>query len=68
MVEALIGRLDRWLAINRPDYYAHLLAGVSDAQLEAFEASPLARLAGRIPAALQVAERARPTPLGVARG
>jgi cell wall assembly regulator SMI1 len=38
MVEALIGRLDRWLAANRPDYYAHLVPGVADAQLDAFEA------------------------------
>jgi cell wall assembly regulator SMI1 len=38
MVEALIGRLDRWLAANRPDYYTHLLPGATDAQLEAFEA------------------------------
>jgi cell wall assembly regulator SMI1 len=38
MVEGLIGRLDRWLAANRPDYYAHLLPGVTEAQLDAFEA------------------------------
>jgi cell wall assembly regulator SMI1 len=38
MAEALIGRLDRWLATNRPDYYAHLLPGVTDAHLDAFEA------------------------------
>ena len=37
MVEALIGRLDRWLAANRPEYHAHLLPGVSGAQLDAFE-------------------------------
>jgi cell wall assembly regulator SMI1 len=38
MVEALIERLDRWLAANRPDYYAHLQPGVTDAQLGAFKA------------------------------
>ena len=38
MLETLIGRLDRWLTANRPDYYAHLQPGVSDAQLDAFEA------------------------------
>jgi cell wall assembly regulator SMI1 len=38
MAEGLIGRLDRWLAANRPDYYAHLLPGATDAQLDAFEA------------------------------
>jgi cell wall assembly regulator SMI1 len=37
-VEALIGRLDRWLTANRPDYYAHLRPGVPDGQLDAFEA------------------------------
>ncbi|MFO0799600.1 MAG: SMI1/KNR4 family protein [Gemmataceae bacterium] len=38
MVETLVVRLDRWLASNRPDYYAHLLPGTTDAQLDAFEA------------------------------
>lgn len=38
MVARLIERLNRWLAANRPDYYAHLLPGASDAELNAFEA------------------------------
>jgi cell wall assembly regulator SMI1 len=38
MVEALIGRLDGWLAANRPDYYTCLLPGATDAELDAFEA------------------------------
>jgi hypothetical protein len=44
-VELSIGRLDRWRASNRPDNDAHLLPGVPDAQLDAFE-SRFARLAG----------------------
>jgi cell wall assembly regulator SMI1 len=36
-MEALIGRLDCWLAKNRPDYYVHLQPGATDAQLDAFE-------------------------------
>lgn len=32
-----ITRVDRWLATHRPDYYAHLRPGVSDAALDAFE-------------------------------
>lgn len=38
MIAALIKRLDRWLAANRPDYYAHLQLGATDAQLDGFEA------------------------------
>jgi len=38
MAEALIGRLDRWLVANRPDYYALLQPGATDADLDAFEA------------------------------
>jgi cell wall assembly regulator SMI1 len=38
MVEVLIERLDRWLAANRPDFYAHLLPGSGDFQLDTFEA------------------------------
>jgi cell wall assembly regulator SMI1 len=37
-VDTLIARLDRWLAANRPDYYALLQPGATDAQLDAFEA------------------------------
>ena len=37
-VAALIGRMDRWLASNRPDYYALLQPGATDAELDAFEA------------------------------
>jgi cell wall assembly regulator SMI1 len=49
MIEALLGRMDHWLAANRPEYYAHLLAGVTDAQLDAFEA----RFSLRLPAAFR---------------
>lgn len=38
MVPALVRRLDRWLAANRPEYYARLQPGVSDGGLDAFEA------------------------------
>jgi len=38
MAEALIGRLDRWLAANRPDYYSLLQPGATDADLDVFEA------------------------------
>lgn len=36
-MQALLDRLDCWLAVNRPDYYAHLKPGVTDAELDAFE-------------------------------
>lgn len=49
VVEALIGRMDRWLVANRPDYYTHLRPGVSEAQLDAFEA----RFALTLPAAFR---------------
>lgn len=38
MMTELIGRLDRWLAANRPDYYLRLRPGTTDAALDAFEA------------------------------
>ena len=44
MVEELIGRMDRWLAANRPDYYALLQPGATDAELDAFEAQFLLKL------------------------
>lgn len=37
MVATLIERADRWLAMNRPDYYARLQPGATDAVLDAFE-------------------------------
>jgi len=37
IIQALIERMDRWLAAHRPDYYAKLQPGVTDAQLDAFE-------------------------------
>jgi cell wall assembly regulator SMI1 len=33
----LVTRLDAWLSRNRPDYYARLLPGLSDAEWAAFE-------------------------------
>jgi cell wall assembly regulator SMI1 len=38
MVKSLIDRMDRWLAANRPDYYALLRPGATDDQIDAFEA------------------------------
>jgi cell wall assembly regulator SMI1 len=38
MTGSLIARLDCWLAKNRPDYYALLRPGVTNAELDAFEA------------------------------
>jgi cell wall assembly regulator SMI1 len=49
MVEQLIARMDRWLAANRPDYYALLQPGVSDADLDAFES----RFAMKLPVAFR---------------
>lgn len=43
-VPGLLQRLDRWLAINRPDYYSCLRPGTSDAALDAFEAKFSLRL------------------------
>src|SRR3982751_987699 len=47
MVEALIDRMDRWLATNRPDYYAVLQPGATDSELDAIEA----QLGVKLPAA-----------------
>src|SRR5262245_2155106 len=38
MVDGVIERIDRWLAAQRPDYYSLLQPGVSDADLDAFDA------------------------------
>jgi cell wall assembly regulator SMI1 len=43
-VDTLIARMDRWLAAQRPDYYALLRPGATDAQLDAFEAKFTLRL------------------------
>ncbi|MBV8455938.1 MAG: hypothetical protein JO122_04920 [Acetobacteraceae bacterium] len=37
IVAELIARMDRWLAANRPDYYAKLQPGVTDLALTEFE-------------------------------
>jgi cell wall assembly regulator SMI1 len=37
-LDALIDRMDRWLAAHRPAYYAQLQPGATDAELSAFEA------------------------------
>ena len=37
MLKTLLARMDRWLAVNRSDYYELLQPGVTDAQLDAFE-------------------------------
>jgi cell wall assembly regulator SMI1 len=37
MASELITRLDRWLAANRPDYYARLQPGATEETLAAFE-------------------------------
>jgi cell wall assembly regulator SMI1 len=36
-IAPLIGRIDRWLAAHRSDYYVLLQSGVTDAQLDTFE-------------------------------
>ena len=37
-MDELLARMDRWLAAHRPDYYRLLRPGVTDAELDAFEA------------------------------
>ncbi len=37
MAETVIAEIDRCLATNRPEYYALLLLGATDAELDAFE-------------------------------
>ena len=37
-IQPLLARMDRWLAETRPDYYACLLSGATDTDLDAFEA------------------------------
>lgn len=37
MDEALIERMDRSLAVHRPDYYVLLRTGATDVELDAFE-------------------------------
>jgi cell wall assembly regulator SMI1 len=46
MMSSSIERVDRWLAANRPDYYARLRPGATDAALDAFEARFSLRLPG----------------------
>lgn len=46
MMPAMIERIDHWLATNRPDYYARLRQGATDAALDAFEARFTLRLPG----------------------
>lgn len=46
MAEALIGRMDRWLAVNRPDYYALLQPGATEVELDAVEARFTLKLPG----------------------
>lgn len=47
---ALIERADRWLRANRPGFYAGLKPGVSDAELDAYEA----RFGLKLPAELRL--------------
>jgi cell wall assembly regulator SMI1 len=49
MMDALIRRIDNWLAANRHDYYALLQPGATDAELDAFEA----RLSLKLPPAFR---------------
>lgn len=55
MMPGLIERVDRWLAANRPDYYARLRPGATDAALDAFEA----RFALRLPVSFRAFYRWR---------
>jgi cell wall assembly regulator SMI1 len=50
MVPELIARLDRWLATHRPDYYARLRPGVTDAELNEVES----RFSLRLPEAFRL--------------
>ena len=38
MTQSLLERMERWLVVNRPEYFARLQPGVSNARLNAFEA------------------------------
>jgi cell wall assembly regulator SMI1 len=49
MVKSLLGRMERWLAVNRPDYLSQLQPGVRDAQLDKFES----RFGIKLPAAFR---------------
>lgn len=49
MVQSFLERMERWLSANRPGYLACLQPGVTDAQLDAFEA----RFAVQLPAAFR---------------
>jgi cell wall assembly regulator SMI1 len=44
MIPGMIERVDHWLAANRPDYYARLRPGATDAALDTFEARFTLRL------------------------
>ncbi len=55
MVKSLLDRLERWVAANRPDYFARLQPGVTDARLDAFEA----RFALKLPAGFRALYRWR---------
>jgi cell wall assembly regulator SMI1 len=44
MMESLIERMDLWLTVNRPSYYALLQPGATDDELDAFEARFLLKL------------------------
>jgi cell wall assembly regulator SMI1 len=37
VVQSLLTRIERWLATNRPDYFARLQPGITDARLDDFE-------------------------------
>ena len=49
MVQSLLDRMERWLSANRPDYLACLQPGVTDVQLDGFEA----RFALKLPTAFR---------------
>ena len=49
MIETLLNRMAAWLATNRPDYYALLQPGATEAQLDALES----RFAMKLPAAFR---------------
>jgi cell wall assembly regulator SMI1 len=49
VVQLLLERMERWLAANRPAYFAGLQPGITDAQLDAFEA----RFSLKLPAAFR---------------
>ena len=59
MVKALIVRLDCWLTANRPEYYAMLQSGATEAELDASEMAYVAAARVHEAAKARLAKRKR---------